>query len=103
MVTFYRGPQVLITDEVFKTWEPLNRQFKINDLYEAHVLIVRAWWPGPRNYELRATYRGYLVRLFWTSDARTFGQVRRGLVRAFETRRDRHERAAVSRSLSLRV
>lgn len=35
-------------------------------------------------YALHATYRGELVRLCSIPDARTFGQVKRGLVRALE-------------------
>jgi hypothetical protein len=41
-----------------------------------------------RQYELRAVYHGEPVLLFGTSDARTFGQVRRGLLRAIEQNPD---------------
>jgi hypothetical protein len=42
---------------------------------------------APRAFELRATYRTYEVRLFYSTNATTFGQVKRGLVRAMEVRR----------------
>jgi hypothetical protein len=36
------------------------------------------------DHELRAVYRGQMVSLFGSSDAREFGQVRRALVRSME-------------------
>jgi len=47
----------------------------------------------PRVYELRATYRTHEVRLFYSADRRTFGQVQRGLIRALEATRHRHEQS----------
>jgi hypothetical protein len=38
----------------------------------------------PTPFELRATYRGDHVRIWYTRDALTFGQVKRALVRAME-------------------
>ena len=39
---------------------------------------------APREYELRATYRMFEVRLYASTDPTTFGQVKRGLMRALE-------------------
>jgi hypothetical protein len=42
------------------------------------------WRFNHREYQLRATYHGYLVRLYASRDLQTFGQVRRALLRATE-------------------
>lgn len=39
-------------------------------------------------YELLAVYRGRLVTLFRTTDSHAFGQVKRGLIRAMQSRED---------------
>jgi hypothetical protein len=48
------------------------------------VVSGACWRMHPRVWELRAIYRGMNVCLFSTADERTFGQVRRALVRALE-------------------
>jgi hypothetical protein len=48
------------------------------------VVVLTVWRRNPPVYELRATYRGYVVRLFTSSDERTFGQVKRALLRSLE-------------------
>jgi hypothetical protein len=49
--------------------------------------ITAGCWHSPRNpYELRAIYRGKAVCLLRTPDERKLGQVRRGLLRALESR-----------------
>lgn len=53
------------------------------------VIGGACWRLSPRVHELRADYRGKLVVLYSSSDARTFGQVQRGLLRALEARRRR--------------
>lgn len=132
MVTYYQGPDALITHEVFEIRSPQLRRYPLADLHDVHVvkegrdpfvpasLAVAAavsimaaatwllpaspatwftvvalgvtpaavggvWWRKNRPYWiLRATYRHYQVELFRCSDQRTFGQVRRGLLRALE-------------------
>jgi hypothetical protein len=51
---------------------------------------------APRTYELRAVYRSLDVQLYATADLTTFGQVRRGLVRALEGRQNRLEQLGES-------
>jgi len=83
MVIYYRGPTVLITDRTLEVGGPSRHRYAITELYDIHV--VRGGWRfGGRVYELRAGYRGYLVRLFTSRDSRVFGQVRRALLRATE-------------------
>jgi hypothetical protein len=53
------------------------------------VIIGACWRLSPRVYELQADYRGQRILLYSSSDARTFGQVRRALLRALEARRQR--------------
>ncbi len=45
------------------------------------------WRLRPRQYELRATYRGGGVQLLRTADAPVFGQVKRVLIRVLEADR----------------
>jgi len=132
--TYYRGPDVVITDDVFVVWTPQPQTFRIAELESVHVVRgsrhpaqlvlglaavlavvgVIATWPlihspgaylvafavvttppalagacgrlTPREYELRATYRNVELLLFSSANTTTFGQVRRGLSRAFGSR-----------------
>src|SRR4051812_44857815 len=38
MTTYYRGPDVLITDQVFVIWTPPQRVYQINELSDCCVL-----------------------------------------------------------------
>jgi hypothetical protein len=92
MTVYYRGPEVLITDQVFTVLLPDPLAFAIDGLDDVHVLAGgRRRLFGPRAYELRATYRDVGVLLFSSRDERAFGQVKRGLVRALEGRRAQRE------------
>jgi hypothetical protein len=94
VTTYYRGPLALITHEVFVSWSPpLQRRYRLAQLHA--VEVVRAapdpgtpWYRRRRVWALVAAYQGHSVRLFATPDSRTFGQVRRALLRALEA----HER-----------
>lgn len=96
MTLYYRGPDVLITDQVFavRSGNPEPERFRIDELRDVHVVNGGAarWRLRPSVYELWATYRNVLVLLFRASDSRVFGQVSRGLMRALEAREDRLER-----------
>jgi hypothetical protein len=89
MATYYRGPQVLITHGEFRCVQPQTQCFRVRDLREVSVTCGRddgsasRWW-SRMVWELRAMYRGRPVLLYSSSDERTFGQVRRALVRALE-------------------
>ncbi len=97
MRTLYRDPEVVITDDVIAVRVPLWRRFRICDLRDPYVVILRARWPiGSRAYELYATHRDETICLVKTTDAAKFGQVRRALVRAFERERERQERRGMS-------
>jgi hypothetical protein len=83
MTIYFRGPTVLITDQALEVGGPSHYRFAIIDLYDIHVVRGR-WRLGGREQELRASYHGYVVRLFSSRDERLFGQVRRALLRATE-------------------
>jgi hypothetical protein len=57
----------------------------------ASSIVFAAWvWVRlSRVHELWAVYRGRMICLFGTTDVRTFGQVKRALVRAIEQDRGR--------------
>jgi hypothetical protein len=80
MTIFYRGPRIVITHRDFRILRPHPRVFTIRELFEVQVVLV----VRDRRFELWARYQGTLVCLFSTCDARSFGQVKRALVRAME-------------------
>lgn len=83
MRTFYRSPDILVTSDHFSVLRPRPVRFRIRDLRDAY--IVRHGSPSLRpQLEIRAGYGANDVRLFITTDSRTFGQVRRALIRALE-------------------
>ncbi|MCP2328853.1 hypothetical protein HDA40_007360 [Hamadaea flava] len=81
MRTFYRGPSVHVSDEVFLVRETAVKAFSINQLRDVFVEIHGRRGPV---YELRAVYYGQLISLFRTTDQRLFGQIKRALIRALE-------------------
>jgi hypothetical protein len=97
MTTFYRGPDVLITDQVFMVRRPQPIRFRIAFLRAAYIICWEpSFWSrsacGER--ELRAWYGSHEVSLFRSRDAIVFGQIQRGLLRALEYREQRREQAA---------
>jgi cytochrome c biogenesis protein ResB len=61
------------------------------------ALVGRTWWRRHRTeWVLRATYRRHQVDLFSCTDTRTFGQVKRALLRALEGRESRRDRWVVA-------
>ncbi|NJC68985.1 hypothetical protein HC031_04470 [Planosporangium thailandense] len=95
MTTYYRGPTALITHDVFVVRGPRSQTFRLDELDGVYV-ATEGGLLRPRIFELRAHHRGVEVLLFSCSDPRIFGQVRRGLVRALEGRRDRMEQGGLS-------
>ena len=92
MTTYYRGDEVLITDQVFVTVVPVLMRFPIAKLHNPHVFRWPRRFPwGPATFELRATYGGTDLILFETNDETVFGQVKRALLRALERQRERRE------------
>lgn len=127
--TYYRGPEVVVTDRLFVWRTTPTKGFVVRDLrdvelvsphrtpYAAYaavavVILAIATWAlidssaayatgaaaaavpplfvfagrrmRPQRWELRATYRGYGILLFASSDSRVFNQVARALRRAVE-------------------
>lgn len=95
MRMFYQSPDVIVTSDHFVILRPDRVQYRIDFLEGVYILEhpragrLRAVW------EIRAQYGVHDVRLFHSSDPRTFGQVRRALIRALEWR-DQERRYAVS-------
>jgi hypothetical protein len=80
MTVYYRGSCVVITHRDFRILRPHLRVFIIRELFDVQViLVVRA-----RRFELWARHQGTIVCLFSTCDERSFGQVKRALVRVME-------------------
>jgi hypothetical protein len=98
VTTYYRGREVLITDELFVAFTPYSRRFRLEELYDVKVVVGRPCRGiRRRRQELWATTDlGVGVLLFGSCDATTFGQVKRGLIRALEGMRDRMEQYGVS-------
>ena len=97
MTTFYRGPDVLITDQVFVVRRPQPIRFRIGLLRAAYIIFWEpSFWSrsarGER--ELRAWYGSREISLFRSRDAIVFGQIQRGLLRALEYHEQRQEQAA---------
>ena len=83
MRTFYRSSDVMVTSDHFSVLRPKPMLFRLAELRGAY--IVRHASPSIHPVlEIRAQYLTTDVRLFSTTDPRTFGQVRRALIRALE-------------------
>jgi len=59
MTTYYRGPRVLITDQVFYVRTTPERAYRVNELYECHVAEEAA--PSSRVYGLGAAAGSIVV------------------------------------------
>jgi hypothetical protein len=84
-------PNVLITHQEFCVEFPYPQLYRIRDLRDVGVSTTDPRWTGTRGrhvvWELTATYHDRPVTLFRCADERTFGQVKRALVRALEVQR----------------
>ncbi|HEY8451742.1 MAG: DUF6232 family protein [Micromonosporaceae bacterium] len=80
-------PTVLYQDEAITVTtaflESGGRHYPLEELSRFHR-VERSGWLRPRRYELRAWFRGRVVRLFRSHDSEKFGRVCRALVRARE-------------------
>jgi hypothetical protein len=95
VTTYYRSPEALITHEMFAVYGPYSQIFPIEELFDVYV-VTEGSRVRPRAFQLWGTFRGTEVLLFSCSSPRTFGQVKRGLIRALEGRRYREEQCGVS-------
>ena len=97
MAIFYRGPDVLITDQVFVVRRPYPIRFRIALLHAAYIISwePKSWWrPANVERELRATYVSREVSLYRGGDPIVFGQIQRALLRALESSQRRRDEAA---------
>jgi hypothetical protein len=88
---------VFVVDAVtWRMFESLPGRFAAAVILAACVVLsVACAVRAPRVHELRASYQGYLVRLYESPDRQTFGQVSRGLVRALEKHDEHLDRVSV--------
>ncbi|MET7419299.1 DUF6232 family protein [Dactylosporangium sp. NPDC005555] len=83
MRTYYRSPDIMVTSDHVVVLRPRPVNFRITELKDAYI-VRHGSAPIRPQLEIRARYRSSDVRLFITTDSRTFGQVRRALIRALE-------------------
>ena len=86
MRMFYRSSDIVVTSEHFVILRPYLIRFRLDEVHDAYIVRHGR---GPRfraPQEIRARYGTADVRLFCTTDATTFGHVRRALIRALEHR-----------------
>ena len=83
MRTFYEGPDIMVTSDHVAVLTPSPMSFRLTELKGPYFFRHGSASIHPR-LEIRARYGTSDVRLFITTDARTFGQVRRALIRALE-------------------
>jgi len=102
MRAFYQSHDLLVTSDHVLIHGPEPAEYRIDFLEDVYRV------EHPRNgrarpqYEIRAKYGVHDVRLFHTSDARIFGQVRRALIRALEWRHEERRRAGTNASARAR-
>lgn len=79
---FYRSPSAAVTEQWFVT---PDRAFVLADLQQIRTARVGTTWRlRPRSFEIWAEYNGVVVRIYESADEKTFGHVRRALIRARE-------------------
>ena len=91
---FYRSPDLVVTSDHFVILRPAEVQYRIAFLEGVYVLHHPRVGRNRAAQEIRAKYGVHDVRLFHSSDPRTFGQVRRALIRALEWREQERRYAA---------
>ncbi|MFG2037977.1 hypothetical protein [Dactylosporangium sp. NPDC048998] len=92
---FYRSSDLVVTADHFVILRPDRVEFRIDFLQGVYVLEHPRTGRTRAAQEIRAQYGIHDVRLFHSTDPRTFGQVRRALIRALEWR-DQDRRYATS-------
>ena len=83
MRTFYQSPDIMVTSDHVAVLRPSEMSFRLSELKGPYIVRHGSGTIHPP-LEIRARYGSSDVRLFITTDARTFGQVRRALIRALE-------------------
>jgi hypothetical protein len=89
MRTFYRSSDIMVTSDHVDVLRPHPTRFRMTELRGAYI-VRHGSSPRRPLLEIRARYGGSDIRLFCTTDARTFGQVRRALIRALEQCKQLH-------------
>lgn len=87
MRTYYRGPDVVVNDQVFEVCGPQPLRFLVAKLRDVQVVRTTrrsSWGRATRAFELWAWYERDRVQMYSSPDERVFGQVSRALRRAIE-------------------
>ncbi|MFB9177210.1 hypothetical protein ACFFX1_03590 [Dactylosporangium sucinum] len=83
---FYEGPDIVVTSEHFIILGPYPVRYRLDDVREPYIVQHGRGSRFRSAQEIRARYGARDVRLFSTTNATTFGHVRRALIRALEHR-----------------
>ena len=86
MAVLYRGPHVVVTDDVIEVLGAGGSRYALEHL--GFISVFRET-DGPGRWHLMAEYRGEPETLFSSSDQREFAKVCRGLQRALRRRDDK--------------
>ncbi|MET7394647.1 hypothetical protein ABZS66_14260 [Dactylosporangium sp. NPDC005572] len=86
MRLFYQGPDIVVTGEHFIILGPYPVRYRLDDVREPYIVQHGRNGRFRPAQEIRARYGNRDVRLFSTTNATTFGHVRRALIRALEHR-----------------
>jgi len=86
MAVLYRGPHVVVTDDIVEVLGAERSRYAIKHL--GFINVFRET-DGPGRWHLMAEYRGEPETLFSSTDQREFAKVCRGLQRALKRRYDK--------------
>ena len=81
---FYRSPEILITSSVVVVFRPDPARFHLGWIEAPYIVRHGRGARFRAGHEIRARYDARDVRIYYTTDAATFGAVRRALIRALE-------------------
>ena len=83
---FYRSPHILITDTHVVVLLPEPARYHLEGIERPYIVKHGRGANFRSGHEIRARYEAVDVRIFYTTDRRIFGAVRRALIRALESR-----------------
>jgi len=81
---FYRSPEIVITSGLVVVSQPDPVRFRLGEVEAPYIVRHGRGARFRAGHEIRARYEDRDVRIYYTTDAATFGAVRRALIRALE-------------------
>ena len=98
MIVFYRSQELLISRDAFMPLFSPDR-FDLADLHHIQAVVsYPVHRPRRPRWQLLAEHHGTTICLYSTTEERTFGQVKRALVRALEANTRARSRQPVARA-----